>query len=104
VALLKNTAEKFKGKLNFATIDATKYDFFAKVLNLVPDQFPALVIEDLVTGDTAPFDQSEEITAEKIESFVEKYFEDRLNLQETPEVGLKWLQSASVFKMLTKLS
>lgn len=87
MALLKSTAEKFKGELNFATIDPTKYGFFAKVLNLIPGRYPAFVIEDLITGDTAPFDQSEEITAEKIEGFVEKYFEDKLNSQELPEVS-----------------
>jgi hypothetical protein len=75
--------------LNFATIDATKYGFFAEALSLIPDQFPAFVIEDTVTGDAAPFDQSEEITAENIEGFVEKYFRDRSSSKETPEVQLK---------------
>jgi hypothetical protein len=75
--------------LNFATIDASKYGFFAKALNLSPDQFPAFVIEDTVTGDAAPFDQNAEITAEKIDLFVEKYFRDRPNSEETSEVQFK---------------
>jgi protein disulfide-isomerase A1 len=84
--LIKPTAEKYKGKLNFATIDSTEYGFFASALNLIPDRFPAFVIEDLVAGETAPFDQNEEITAEKIEIFVEKYFTDKLNSQKIYEV------------------
>jgi protein disulfide-isomerase A1 len=74
---LKEIAEKYKGKLNFATIDATEYGFFASALGLIPDKFPAFVIEDLITGETTPFDQSTEITWQKIEMFVEKYFRDK---------------------------
>jgi len=77
LSLLKPIAEKHKSKLNFATIDATKYGFFTKALNLATDKFPAFVIEDTVSGDTAPFDQDEEITGQKIEGFVQKYFELR---------------------------
>jgi Thioredoxin-like domain len=77
LSLLKPIAEKYKSKLNVATIDATKYGFFAKALNLVADKFPAFVIEDTVSGDSAPFDQMEDITEEKIEDFIEKYFERR---------------------------
>ncbi|PMD60594.1 uncharacterized protein K444DRAFT_527855 [Hyaloscypha bicolor E] len=77
LSLLKPIAEKHKSKLNFATIDATKYRFFAKALNLATDKFPAFVIEDTVSGDTAPFDQDEEVTGQKIEGFVQKYFELR---------------------------
>jgi Thioredoxin-like domain len=87
VARLKPLAEKFKGKLNFATIDATKYGFFAKVLNLVPGGFPAFVIEDTVTGDAVPFDQNQEVTAEKIARFVEKYFRDREGVPEQTAVS-----------------
>jgi hypothetical protein len=77
LSLLKPIAEKYKRKLNFATIDATKYRFFAKALNLATDKFPAFVIEDTVSGDTVPFDQNEEITGQKIEGFVQKYFKLR---------------------------
>jgi hypothetical protein len=75
LSLLKPIAERYKNALNFATIDASKYGFFAKALNLATDKFPAFVIEDTVSGDTAPFDQDEEITGQKIEGFVQKYFE-----------------------------
>ena len=39
---LQHIAEKYRGKLNFATIDATEYGFFASVLSLIPDKFPGL--------------------------------------------------------------
>jgi protein disulfide-isomerase A1 len=84
--LIKSTAEKYKGKLNFATIDSTEYGYFASALNLTPNRFPAFVIEDLIVGDTTPFNQNEEITAKKIEIFVEKYFTDKLNSQKIYQV------------------
>jgi len=55
------------------------------VLNLSPERYPAFVIEDMITGDTAPFDQSEEITTEKIERFIEMYFGDKATSQNIPE-------------------
>ncbi|KIM96884.1 hypothetical protein OIDMADRAFT_148084 [Oidiodendron maius Zn] len=77
LSLLRPVAEKYKGKLNFATIDARQYGFFAKALNLVSNKFPAFVIEDTISGDTVPFDEEEEATTEKLDGFVEKYFEHR---------------------------
>jgi hypothetical protein len=44
-------------------------------LNLAIDKFRAFVIKDTVSGDTVPFDQNEEITGQKIEGLVQKYFE-----------------------------
>ncbi|KAE9382046.1 hypothetical protein N431DRAFT_506792 [Stipitochalara longipes BDJ] len=79
LALLKPIAEKHKGKLNVATIDAIKYGFFAKALNLVPDKYPAFVIEDTVSGDAVPFDQDEKLTGAKLGTFVERYFQQRWN-------------------------
>ena len=63
--------------MNFATIDAAQYGFFAEALGLVPDRFPALVIEDVMSGDTVPFDQNEEITTDTAKKFVEGYFNSK---------------------------
>ena len=71
---LQHVAEKYKGNMNFATIDAKGYGFFAEALGLALDRFPAVVIEDVINGETVPFDQDEEITADAIEKFVENYF------------------------------
>jgi protein disulfide-isomerase A1 len=73
----KHVAERYKGSLNFATIDATKFGPFASALNLTPGRFPAFVIENLQTSETAPFDQDIEITANSIEAFIENYFRER---------------------------
>jgi protein disulfide-isomerase A1 len=84
--MLKHIAVKYRGKLNFATINATEYGFFASALNLIPGRFPAFVIEDFQTGQTIPFDQSKEITTDAIETFVENYFEEGLKSPKVPEV------------------
>jgi hypothetical protein len=84
--MLRNVAERYKGSLNFATIDATKFGFFASALNLTPGRFPAFVIEDLQTGETAPYDQDMEITANSIEAFVENYFRERQEFPKGDEV------------------
>jgi hypothetical protein len=44
------------------------------------------VIEDLVTGDTAPFDQNEEITRKGVERFVEGYFRKREEVDVPKEI------------------
>jgi protein disulfide-isomerase A1 len=82
---LQNVAEKHKGNMNFATIDATRYSFFAEALGLALDRFPAVVIEDVINGETVPFDQDEEITADAIEKFIENYF----RMSKTAKVEIK---------------
>lgn len=42
----------------------------------MPGQFPAFVIQDVVSGDTIPFPQTKEIEAGEIRKFVRKYFQD----------------------------
>ena len=46
-------------------------------MNLVSEKFPAFVIEDTISGDAVPFDGEEEVTGEKIEGYIERYFERR---------------------------
>ncbi len=71
---LAHLAAEYRDKLNVATIDAEKYSFFAEPLGLTPGRFPALVIEDVVSGETTPFDQERDITIQSAETFVEDYF------------------------------
>jgi hypothetical protein len=75
--MLQSIAEKYRSEINFATIDAEAFGFFAGTLGLIPGQFPAFVIEDVQTGETVPFDQNEKITREAIGSLVMKYIEER---------------------------
>ena len=65
-------AENFRDKINFATIDAKTYGFFAEALGLRTGQFPALVVEDVMSGDTMPF--YDEITAPAVANFLDRYF------------------------------
>lgn len=62
-------AAQFKGKINFATIDATQFGAHAENLNLKP-QWPAFAIQDTVKMLKYPFDQSQEITAKALGKFL----------------------------------
>jgi len=70
-------AEKHRGNLNFATVDASKLGFLAGELGLQPDQYPAFLIYDINSDGMYPFDQSNEITRESIEGLVESFFTGR---------------------------
>jgi protein disulfide-isomerase A1 len=68
---LKDVATKYKGKINFATIDAKAFGPHAANLNLKPDVFPAFAIQETVKNQKFPFDQDKKIVATDIESFVD---------------------------------
>lgn len=63
--------------MNLATVDAVQYGFFAEALGLPPGSFPALLIEDVVTGATLQFDRDENINADAVGKFVEKFLRTR---------------------------
>jgi protein disulfide-isomerase A1 len=66
-------AEKFKGKINFATIDAKAFGAHAGNLNLKTDKFPSFAIQDVVKNQKFPYDQEAEITHDLIAKFVEDF-------------------------------
>ncbi|KAI1477656.1 protein disulfide isomerase [Daldinia eschscholtzii] len=70
---LKPIAEKYRGKINFATIDAQAFGAHANNLNLKADKFPAFAIQETVKNQKYPFDQEKEITYETISSFVDDF-------------------------------
>ncbi|KAH7257339.1 thioredoxin-like domain-containing protein [Fusarium tricinctum] len=70
---LKPIAEKFKGKINFATIDAKSFGAHAGNLNLKTDKFPSFAIQEVVKNQKFPFDQEKEITHDSIAKFVEEF-------------------------------
>ena len=74
---LKSVAEKYKGKLNFATIDAKAFGAHAGNLNLPADKWPAFAIQDTSTDEKYPFDGNK-ITEKKIAAFVKEYVEGKL--------------------------
>ncbi|KAH6675699.1 thioredoxin-like domain-containing protein [Halenospora varia] len=70
---LKAIAEKHRGAVSFATIDAKAFGAHAGNLNLKADQFPAFAIQDTVNNKKFPFDQESKITAEAIGKFVDDF-------------------------------
>jgi protein disulfide-isomerase A1 len=70
---LKSVAEKYKGKINFATIDAKAFGAHAGNLNLKTDKFPAFAIHETVKNQKFPFDQEKKITKDAIAKFADDY-------------------------------
>ncbi|TGJ87803.1 hypothetical protein E0Z10_g965 [Xylaria hypoxylon] len=70
---LKPLAEKYRGKINFATIDAKAFGAHANNLNLPADKFPSFAIQETVKNQKFPFDSEKEITVETIGAFVENF-------------------------------
>lgn len=86
---LKPLAEKFRGKINFATIDASSYGAHAGNLNLPTDKFPSFAIQDTVKNQKYPYNPEAEITLETISTFVTEFdagkIEPSLKSEEIPE-------------------
>lgn len=74
---LKPIAEKYKSKINFATIDAKAFGAHAGNLNLPTDKWPAFAIQDTVTDEKYPFDGNK-LTEKKIAAFVKDYSDGKL--------------------------
>jgi len=70
---LRPLAEKHRGAVSFATIDAKAFGAHAGNLNLKPDSFPAFAIQETVKNLKYPFDQDKKITAEDIGTFVDSF-------------------------------
>ena len=82
-------AEKFKGKINFATIDASSFGAHAGNLNLKTDKFPSFAIQDIAKNQKFPFDQEAKITHDAIAKFVEDFdagkIEPSIKSEDIPE-------------------
>ena len=75
---LKPLAVKFKGKVNFATIDAKAFGAHAGNLNLDPENFPAFAIQETVKNQKFPFDQSKKLTEEDVGKFVQDFIDGKV--------------------------
>ncbi|KAL7628851.1 protein disulfide-isomerase precursor [Parahypoxylon ruwenzoriense] len=71
--VVKPIAEKYRGKINFATIDAKAFGAHAGNLNLKTDKFPSFAIQETVKNQKFPFDQEKEITHDTISAFVDDF-------------------------------
>ncbi|APA09083.1 hypothetical protein sscle_04g038530 [Sclerotinia sclerotiorum 1980 UF-70] len=75
---LKPIAEKHRGVVSFATIDAKAFGAHAGNLNLEADKFPAFAIQNTVDNKKYPFDQKTEITHATISKFVQQYVDGKV--------------------------
>ena len=75
---LKEIAEKHRGAVSFATIDAKAFGAHAGNLNLKADQWPAFAIQDTVNNKKFPFDQESKITADVIDKFVQDFVDGKV--------------------------
>lgn len=70
---LKPLAEEYRGKLNFATIDAKQFGAHAGNLNLPTDKFPSFAIQETVKNQKFPFDIEKKIELASVKSFVDDF-------------------------------
>lgn len=81
-------AAEYKGKVNFATIDAKAFGGHAENLNL-KQTWPAFAIQDTVKQTKFPFPQDQEITEKALARFVADYtsgkIEPSVKSEEIPE-------------------
>ncbi|MCJ1437934.1 protein disulfide-isomerase precursor [Xylographa pallens] len=75
----KPIAEKHKGKVNFATIDAKAYGAHAGNLNLAADKFPAFAIQEIGKNQKFPFlPQDQKLTEKLISKFVQDFVDGKV--------------------------
>jgi protein disulfide-isomerase A1 len=70
---LKPLAEKHKGAVNFATIDAKAFGQHGANLNLEVGKWPAFAIQRTDKNEKFPFDQTKKITEKDVGKFVDDF-------------------------------
>ncbi|KAF2096518.1 PDI precursor protein [Rhizodiscina lignyota] len=70
---LRSVAEKHKGAVNFATIDAKSFGQHGGNLNLEVGKWPAFAIQETAKNQKFPFDQSKKLTSKDVGSFVDDF-------------------------------
>lgn len=71
-------AEKHKGVINFATIDAKAFGAHAGNLNLPTDKFPSFAIQDTVKNEKYPF-EGDGLTEKAIGAFVNDFVAGKIS-------------------------
>jgi protein disulfide-isomerase A1 len=75
---LKPLAEKYKGKVSFATIDAKAFGAHGGNLNLEVGKWPAFAIQEIEKSQKFPYEQGKPITEKEIGTFVEDFVSGKL--------------------------
>ncbi|KAI1866135.1 uncharacterized protein JN550_007824 [Neoarthrinium moseri] len=70
---LKSLAEEYRGKINFATIDAKQFGAHAGNLNLPTDKFPSFAIQETVKNQKFPYNIEKKIDLASIKAFVDDF-------------------------------
>ena len=65
---LTGIAMKYRGQVNFATVDAEKQPLFLEYFGLYADHLPAFIIQ--TTDDVFIFKQDSQIIADAIDEFI----------------------------------
>jgi len=101
IAAIKPVAAKYKSKVNFVWIDAVKFGDHGKALNLVESKWPSFVIQDIEKQLKYPLDQSKDLTAEGVASWVEQYIAGELQPQ-LKSAPIPETQDESVYTLVGK--
>ncbi|KAG2141741.1 thioredoxin-like protein [Suillus bovinus] len=100
IAALKPVAAKYRGKVNFVWLDATKFGDHAKALNLAEPKWPSFVIQNIEEQLKYPYDQNKPLEAEAVSAMVGEYLAGtlppKLKSQPIPES-----QNESVFTLVS---
>lgn len=75
---LKPVAEKYRGKVSLATIDAKAFGAHAGNLNLDAEKFPAFAIQETVKNQKFPYSQEKKITEKDIDKFVKDFLDGKI--------------------------
>src|SRR5271154_7630893 len=80
---LTGIAMKYRGQVDFATVDAEKQSFFLEYFGLYAGHLPAFVIQ--TTDDVFVFKQDSQITADTIDEFIRQTIRSTMayNMQPT---------------------
>lgn len=70
---LKDVAQKHKGKVSFATIDAKAFGQHAGNLNLEAGKWPAFAIQDTQKNQKFPYDQEQKVNSKNIGKFLDDF-------------------------------
>jgi len=79
VKTLKPVAQKHKGKINIATIDAKAFGQHGQNLNLEVGKWPAFAIQDTTKNQKFPMDQSSKLTEKIVGKFVDDFLAGKVD-------------------------
>ena len=76
---LKPVAQKHKGKINIATIDAKAFGQHGQNLNLEVGKWPAFAIQDTTKNQKFPMDQTSKLTEKIVGKFVDDFLAGKVD-------------------------